>query len=607
MTLSTIDWAIVLGFFAITLAVGLWVSRQAGKDSSEYFLSGRDLSWWLLGFSMVATTFSTDTPNLVTDLVRTRGVAGNWSWWAFLLTGMLTVFLYAALWRRSEILTDVEFYEIRYSGASAAFLRGFRAIYLGVFFNIVIMATVTLAAIKIGGVMLGLSPAASVTAAMVVTVVFSTLGGFRGVIITDFLLFIVAMVGAVAAAVVALQHPQVNGLHGLLTHPNVVGKLAMIPPLDWSTPESRDFLFGFLIVPLAVQWWSVWYPGAEPGGGGYLVQRMLAARNEKEAVAATLFFNFAHYALRPWPWIIVALASLVVFPDLASIQRAFPHLPADKIGNDLGYSAMLTFLPPGVMGLMLASLLAAYMSTIATHLNWGSSYVVNDVYKRFVNPAASEKTLVNVGRLSTVVMMVFAALLSLQLTNAVQAFQIMLQIGAGTGLLFILRWFWWRINPWSELAAMVVSFVVSLVLQLGSFAAAWPEYQRIVVGVAITTVAWIGVTLLTAPSDELVLREFVRRTNPGGPGWQAVVDRAARDGAPIRPAHDATNIPRGLLCTFLGTVAVYAGLFGTGMLLYGQLASGAITLLVGILATVALLRVWQGMGVASAPVDTTDA
>jgi Na+/proline symporter len=595
MILSTLDWAIVLAFFALTLAVGLWVSRQAGKSSSEYFLSGRDLPWWLLGFSMVATTFSTDTPNLVTDLVRSRGVAGNWSWWAFLLTGMLTVFLYAALWRRSEILTDVEFYEIRYSGASAAFLRGFRAVYLGVFFNVVIMASVTLAAIKIGGTMLGLTPAQSVTAAMLVTVIFSTLGGFRGVIITDFLLFIVAIVGAFAAAYVALQHPQVGGLQGLLTHPAVTPKLAMIPPLDWSTPESRDFLFGFLIVPLAVQWWSVWYPGAEPGGGGYLVQRMLAARNEKEAVAATLFFNFAHYAIRPWPWILVALASLIVFPDLASIQQAFPHVPADKIGNDLGYSAMLTFLPPGIMGLMLASLLAAYMSTIATHLNWGSSYVVNDVYKRFVNPGASERTLVNVGRLSTVVMMVLAALLSLQLTNAVQAFQIMLQIGAGTGLLFILRWFWWRINPWSELAAMVVSFVVTLFLQLGTFAASWPEYQKIVVGVLITTVSWLVVALVTPPSDEATLREFVRRTNPGGPGWQAVIDRAERAGAPIRPLHDATNVPRGLLCTFLGTVAVYAGLFGSGMVLYGQTTTGTVTLAVGLAATVALFRVWQGM------------
>ncbi|WP_291987974.1 sodium:solute symporter family protein [Luteitalea sp.] len=595
MILSTLDWAIVLAFFALTLAVGLWVSRQAGKSSSEYFLSGRDLPWWLLGFSMVATTFSTDTPNLVTDLVRSRGVAGNWSWWAFLLTGMLTVFLYAALWRRSEILTDVEFYEIRYSGASAAFLRGFRAVYLGVFFNVVIMASVTLAAIKIGGTMLGLTPAQSVAAAMLVTVIFSTLGGFRGVIITDFLLFIVAMIGAFAAAYVALQHPQVGGLQGLLTHPAVMPKLAMIPPLDWSTPESRDFLFGFLIVPLAVQWWSVWYPGAEPGGGGYLVQRMLAARNEKEAVAATLFFNFAHYAIRPWPWILVALASLIVFPDLASIQQAFPHVPADKIGNDLGYSAMLTFLPPGVMGLMLASLLAAYMSTIATHLNWGSSYVVNDVYKRFDTPGASAPTLVNVGRLSTVVMMVLAALLSLQLTNAVQAFQIMLQIGAGTGLLFILRWFWWRINPWSELAAMVVSFVVTLFLQLGAFAASWPEYQKIVVGVLITTVSWLVVALVTPPSDEATLREFVRRTNPGGPGWQAVMDRAERAGAPIRPLHDATNVPRGLLCTFLGTVAVYAGLFGSGMLLYGQTTTGTVTLVVGLAATVALFRVWQGM------------
>ncbi|HTV03055.1 MAG TPA: hypothetical protein VMF13_21080, partial [Luteitalea sp.] len=398
-----------------------------------------------------------------------------------------------------------------------------------------------------------------------------------------------------AAAIVALQHPQVGGLQGLLTHPNVVPKLSMIPPLDWSTTESRDFLLGFLVVPLAVQWWSVWYPGAEPGGGGYLVQRMLAARNEKEAVAATLFFNFAHYAIRPWPWIIVALASLIVFPDLESIQRAFPHVPADKIGNDVGYSAMLVFLPPGVMGLMLASLLAAYMSTIATHLNWGSSYVVNDVYKRFVDPQASERTLVNIGRVSTVVMMVLAAWLSLALTNAMQAFQIMLQIGAGTGLLFILRWFWWRINPWSELAAMLVSFVVSLVLQLGTFAVSWPEYQKIVVGVAITTVAWLLVTMVTPPSDDRVLREFVRLTNPGGPGWAPVFARAAQEGQPIRPLHDATNVPRGLLCTLLGTVAIYAGLFGSGMLLYEHIVSGVLTLLGGLVATALLFRVWQGI------------
>ncbi len=595
MTLSTLDWAIVLAYFAMTLGIGVWVARRAGRNSSEFFLSGREMSWWLLGSSMVATSFSTDTPNLVTDLVRSHGVAGNWAWWAFLLTGMVTVFLYASLWRRSEVLTDMEFYELRYSGKAAAFLRGFRAIYLGVLFNVMIMASVTLAAIKIGGVMLGLTPLESVLAAMVVTAAFSSLGGFRGVILSDFVLLIVALVGAFLAAYVAVTHPAVGGLEALFAHPNVAGRLSIVPPFDLSTPESRDFLLGFLVVPLAVQWWSVWYPGAEPGGGGYMAQRMLAARTQTDAMKATLFYNGVHYAVRPWPWILVALASLVVFPDLESLQRAFPHVPADKIGHDLGYSAMLTFLPSGLLGLTLASLLAAYMSTISTHLNWGASYVVHDVYKRFIRPEASEKTLVLAGRLSTVAMMVLAGVVSLQLTNALQAFHIILQVGAGTGLLFILRWFWWRINPWSELAAMIASFIVALIFQFGSFAADWPEYQRIWVGVLVTTAIWVSVTLVTPPSDERTLREFVRRTNPGGPGWQAVVDRAAQSGAPVVPAYDGVNVPRGLLCAFLGAVAVYAAIFAAGLLLYGQWRVGTLLAVTTVASTWALLAVWRTM------------
>jgi solute:Na+ symporter, SSS family len=593
MILSAIDWAIVIGFFALTLGIGVWVARQAGRTTSDFFLSGRRLPWWLLGFSMVATSFSTDTPNLVTDLVRTHGVAGNWAWWAFLITGMVTVFLYARLWRRSEVLTDIEFYELRYSGRAAAFLRGFRAVYLGVLFNVMIMASVTLAAIKIGTVMLGLTPVETVAAAMVVTVVFSTLGGFRGVIFSDFVLFIVAMVGALGAAYLSVTHPDVGGLQALLSHPNVAGRLSIMPPFDLSTPESRDFLLGFLIIPLAVQWWSVWYPGAEPGGGGYMAQRMLAARGQTDAMKATLFYNCVHYAVRPWPWILVALSSLVLFPDLESLQRAFPHVPADKIGHDLGYSAMLTFLPTGLLGLVLASLLAAYMSTISTHLNWGASYVVNDVYKRFLEPGATEARLVLIGRISTVTMMLLAALLSLQLTNAIQAFQIMLQVGAGTGLLFILRWFWWRINPWSELAAMVASFVVAVSLQV--IDVGWPEYQRIWVGVLITTLIWVGVTFVTPASDEATLREFVRRVNPGGPGWRRVVASAAAAGAPIRPLYDATNIPRGLLCAFLGTVAVYAAVFAVGMFLYANLLAGVVLTGTAIASTLALFAVWKGM------------
>jgi len=320
MLLESIDWTIIISFFAISLIIGLLVAKKAGSSSSEFFLSGRNMPWWLLGFSMVATTFSTDTPNLVTDFVRTDGVAGNWQWWAFLLTGMLTVFVYAKLWRRSGVMTDIEFYEIRYSGKPAAFLRGFRALYLGVFFNIIVMATVTLAAIKIGGVMFDFTPLQTIIVASIVTVAYSMLGGLRGVLITDFLLFFIAMFGSVVAAVVALNHEAVGGLSNMLVHENVVSKLSLLPDFG----EGKwDIAISIFIIPIAVQWWNVWYPGSEPGGGGYIAQRMLAAKDEKHAMGATLFFNAAHYALRPWPWIIVALCSLIVFPDLESLQQAW--------------------------------------------------------------------------------------------------------------------------------------------------------------------------------------------------------------------------------------------------------------------------------------------
>ena len=403
-TFALIDWLVVASYFAAVLAVGFWAARQAGRSTTQFFLSGRSMPWWLLGVSMVATTFSTDTPNLVTDIVRTGSVAGNWMWWAFLLTGMLTVFVYARLWRRSGVLTDLEFYELRYSGKPAAFLRGFRAVYLGVFFNVMVMATVTLAAIKIGGVIFGLPPLATVVVASSVTVIFSTAGGFRAVVLTDFLLFIVAMIGSIAAAVVAVGHPKVGGLEGLFANPAVRERMALLP--DFS---DTDTLVPLIIVPLAVQWWASWYPGAEPGGGGYVAQRMLAARTEGHAIGATLFFNVAHYALRPWPWILVALASIVVFPDLESLRQAFPAVAPAAVRHDLAYPAMLTFLPVGWLGLVVGSLAAAYMSTISTHLNWGSSYVIHDFYRRFVRPAASERELVRVGRLSTVVLMVLSA------------------------------------------------------------------------------------------------------------------------------------------------------------------------------------------------------
>ena len=461
MQLTSLDWWIILLFFGLTLAVGLWLARSAGRSTTDFFLSGRNMPWWLLGISMVATTFSADTPNLVTDIVRTNGVAGNWVWWAFLLTGMLTVFVYARLWRKSGVVTDLEFYELRYSGKEAAFLRGFRALYLGVFFNIMIMASVCLAAIKIGGVMLGFSPVETVLVASVITVIYSSLGGLKGVIVTDFFQFILAMGATFWAAAYLIDLPQIGSLEQLLTHPNVSEKLNFIPDLS-----QRELLITLFILPIAVQWWSVWYPGAEPGGGGYIAQRMLSAKNEKHAIWATLLFNVAHYALRPWPWILIALASLIIFPDLNAIQAAFPAIDPNIIRDDLAYPAMMTLLPAGAIGLIVASLIAAFMSTISSHLNWGSSYVVHDFYHRFINPNASEKRLVAVGRLSTVLLMVFSALFALILSNALQAFQILLQIGAGTGLLFILRWFWYRINAYSELTAMVVSFVLAIYFQV---------------------------------------------------------------------------------------------------------------------------------------------
>ncbi len=596
MLLQSIDWLFIFVFFVISLIIGVVVSKRAGKSASEFFLSGRDMPWWLLGFSMVATTFSTDTPNLVTNIVREDGVAGNWRWWAFLLTGMLTVFVYAKLWRRSKVLTDIEFYEIRYSGKAATFLRGFRSIYLGVFFNIMVMAMVTLAAIKIGGVMLNLSPIQTIALAALVTMIFSAMGGLRGVLLTDFLLFIVAMVGAVAAAVVALRHEAVGGLTGMLGHANLEGKLSILPAFDFSTQSSTDLVVSVLIIPIAVQWWSVWYPGAEPGGGGYIAQRMLAAKNEKHAVGATFFFNAAHYALRPWPWIIVALCSLIVFPDLDSLRQTFPHVDPGIIANDLAYPAMLTFLPHGWLGLVLASLIAAYMSTISTHLNWGSSYVVNDFYKRFVRPDATEKQMVRVGRISTVSMMIAAAALALYLESSLTAFHILLQVGAGTGLIYILRWFWWRINAFSELAAMVVSFLLACYFEFVHTAIGFEllaTWQKLTIGVGITTVAWLLVTLVTRPTEEKTLRSFYSLVQPGGPGWKAVLMRAKSENDPIDESAQRWDVPLGILCMVFGCLAVYAALFAAGAWIYLNYTQGAVLTIIAVVATVLLLKSWN--------------
>ncbi len=592
MILQTVDWAFVLGFFIFSLIIGLAVSKRAGSSASEFFLSGRNMPWWLLGVSMVATTFSTDTPNLVTDIVRQNGVSGNWVWWAFCLTAMLTVFVYAKLWRRSQVVTDLEFYELRYSGRAAAFLRGFRALYLGIFFNVLIMATVSLAIIKIGGVMFRFTPLQTLLIALIVTAVYSALGGLRGVLITDFFQFGIAMVGSVGAAIVAVRLPQVGGVKALLTHANVVDKLSLLPDFN-----SLDALVPLFILPLAVQWWSVWYPGAEPGGGGYIAQRMLSAKSEKHAVGATFFFTVAHYALRPWPWIIVALCSLLVFPNLDALQAAFPHVDPSVLKHDLAYPAMLTFLPAGLLGLVIASLIAAFMSTISTHLNWGASYIVNDFYRRFIKKDPPEKQLVRVGRLSIVGLMALAAMVALLLQNALQAFHILLQIGAGTGLLFLLRWFWWRINAASELAAMIISFLVALYFEFihaSTGLVELNEWQRLIIGVLITTVGWVSVTLLTRPTDKKTLLRFYRTVNPGGPGWRKILREASQSGEDMNGfIREKWDVPSGILGSFLGIVAVYSILFSIGFWLYSNTLAATISSIVAAVSSFSLIRIWR--------------
>ena len=584
MHLSGIDWAIMATFFAVSLGIGLSVSRTSGKSFRSYFLGGQSMPWWLLGVSMVATTFSTDTPNLVADIVRGGGTYGNWAWWSFLLTGMLTVFLYAKLWRRSGVLTDVEFYELRYSGKTAAFLRGFRAVYLGILFNIIIMASVTLAAIKIGTVMMGWSPIQTVVIAAGVTVVYSALGGLRGVILTDLVQFSLAMVGSIWATIYVLNLPEVGGLTSLLVHENVVSSLDFLPSFD---TVSMDVLVPVFIIPLSVQWWAAYYPGAEPGGGGYIVQRMLSAKNERHAAGATLLFNGLHYALRPWPWILIALASLIVFPDLASIAERFPNVPTAQVQNDLAYPAMLTYLPSGLLGLVVTSLAAAYMSTMSTQVNWGSSIIVNDIYHRFIRPDATENQQVWSGRITTVVLMGVACTLALFLESALQVFNIVLQIGAGTGLLFILRWYWWRVNAASELTAMVVSFLVAILFLIGH-GFGMESWQQLLVGVGVTTTAWLSVAFLGPTTEPAVLDSFYQKIRPGGPGWKPVRSRLGID-----HVTGGSDIPTGLLATVVGALGIYSLLFATGYFIYGRLPAAIAMAGVAAVSMLALYRLWS--------------
>lgn len=598
MELTQIDFIIIIFFLTITLLIGVIVSRTSSKNSSEYFLAGRNMPWWMLGFSMVATTFSTDTPNLVTDIVRQDGIAGNWVWWAFMLTGLLTVFVYAKLWRRSDVKTDMEFYNLRYSGKAANFLRGFRSLYLGLLFNVLAMSGVTLAAIKIGQVMLGFTAIETVAYAALITVIFSALGGFRGVVYSDLLLFFVAMIGSIGAAYYVINLPEIGGLNALFSHENVRDKLDFVPKFN-----DIDTLIPLFIIPLAVQWWSSWYPGAEPGGGGYIAQRMLAAKNENHAIGATFFFNVMHYAVRPWPWILVALASLILFPDLASLKTAFPDITSDKLGHDLAYPAMLTLLPVGWTGLIVASLVAAYMSTISTHLNWGASYLVNDVYKQYMHTKANEKQLVMAGRISTIILMLISTLIALVLTNAVQLFKYILMFGAGTGLIFILRWLWWRINAWSEISAMLSSGILSILFASPKFQTyffsnetgifpSWSEFPLIVL---ITTLIWVSVTFLTDPDDDEKLFSFYKKIQPWPYGWEAVIKRADIKQLKIVDKKVKQTLPQGIACMIYGCLSVYALLFMGGNLLRGDYISTFSNFLVSAFFGYLLYKKWNLM------------
>ncbi len=590
MRLTLLDWAIIAASLLICFVPALFFGRRAGRNTSEFFVSGRSVPWWLAGLSMVATTFSSDTPNLVTDIVRRQGVAGNWVWWAFTLTGMATVFFYARLWRRSGVMTDLEFYELRYSGAAASVVRGFRSVYLGLFFNCMIMATVNLAACKIAGVLFGLPRWQTLVIVGLLNVVFAAHSGLWGVLVIDMIQFTVMMTAVIAAAFFAVQH--VGGLDAMVAAvsakagPGGISYLDMLP--DFSS--HWDLALAVFVMPIAVQWWSVWYPGAEPGGGSYIAQRMLASKSEKDSLGAVLFFNLAHYVLRPWPWILVALCSLIVYPELSDIRRAFPDLDPGLIGHDIAYPAMLTFLPAGFIGLMVGGLIAATSSTILTHLNWGASYLVHDFYQRFINRGASERHYVLMGRLATVGLFLCAAGTTYLLDTAKDAFDVILQVGAGTGLLYLVRWFWWRVNAWCEVVAMVSSFAVSVVLLLiGRAGTPVSTHIGLLVTIAVTTVSWVATAYLGPQTDRATLVAFYRKVRPFGPGWRRV--RAAAGISETEARSAAENIPLGLLGWVAGTSVIWSALFTVGNVLYGRTGSALALAAVFVVSGLVLLRV----------------
>ena len=588
--LQTIDWTILIVSVAICFIPAIFYARKSGESVSEFFTSGQSVPWWLIGISMVATTFSTDTPNFVTNLIRKEGVSSNWQWWAFALTGMSTVFFFARLWRRSAVLTDLEFYELRYSGRAAKAVRGFRAVYLGLFFNCIIMASVNLAATKISGILFGFDKWETLAFCAVINIAFAATSGLWGVLVIDMIQFGIAMAGAFALAYFSLKQPQVGGLDGLIS------KLSESSPQTLSfIPADSGLLWSVMLIPLLVGWWSTWYPGSEPGGGSYIAQRMLAAKSERDALGGTLFFNFAHYVLRPWPWILVALCSMIVYPEVGDIKKTFPNLPDNLLGDDIAYPAMMRFLPAGWLGLMVAGLLAAYVSTIITHLNWGTSYLVHDFYQRFLAPGKSEKHYVGVGRFMTVVLMLVAGSITLFMETAEQNFKLLLQIGAGTGSLYLFRWFWWRINAMSEVTAMVASLVVAIVFHFvassyeGAEVTPWFVKHQLPLGVAITTLSWVIATFVSKPTDAAVLRAFYDRIRPAGPGWAKI---RRESGLPASP----DSLPMALLGTVVGVTVIWTGLFATGSFIYGHTTQGimlgAVFALASVLMIVLVRKLW---------------
>ena len=563
MILTAVDWLIIGLYFALSLAIGLVFTRRAGTSAEEYFLSGRRIPWWLAGTSMVATTFAADTPLAVTSLTVKHGIAGNWLWWSMVMSGMLTVFFYARLWRRAAVMTDAEFTELRYAGRPAAFLRAFRAAYLAIPINCIIIGWVTHAMATILGLTLGVDKWQATVALFLITAFYSTLSGLWGVLVTDFFQFVLAMAGSIALAVFAVNH--VGGLSGMLAALNARfpddAPLALLPDLHSAWMPALTFF-----VYVAVSWWASWYPGAEPGGGGYVAQRILSTRNERHAVLAALWFNLAHYALRPWPWILVALVSMLLYPGLGNPEEGYVRV-------------MVDLLPPYWRGFLLAAFFAAYMSTVSTHLNWGASYLVNDVYRRFWRPEAGPAHYAAAGRLATVLMMIVAGIITYYLTSVEGAWKFLLAVGAGTGLVYLLRWYWWRINAWSEVAAMAGAFVLSLGLQFGAGldvddprGFAWV----MLLTVAGTTAVWVAVTYATPAEPLEHLQRFCAKVRPGGPGWRRIAGPgAAAEGPGMRE----------LLHWALGCVVVYLGLFGIGSLLLGSAGRGIVFLIAAVVLT----------------------